>query len=218
MIYADPPWNWQARSHKGEGGAAKAHYDTMSVDDIIKIFNPQWADDDCVLLLWSLTSMPLAAHEVIRGWGFEYRTVAFTWAKRTPLDKAWHFGLGYCVAYWPCAGARSACRAACRSWWSSHVRSWPQAARDHLSADRGAVAGAVFGAVLLEFAAAGPARLVQKCGAGPRAAPSTSPRDGNGHSPSHPQVPRSACSPGNPLPEVAWAHPASSPHQRGAHI
>jgi hypothetical protein len=28
-------------------------------------------------------------------WGFEYKTVAFTWAKRTPTDKAWHLGLGY---------------------------------------------------------------------------------------------------------------------------
>jgi N6-adenosine-specific RNA methylase IME4 len=32
---------------------------------------------------------------VMGAWGFEYKTIAFTWAKRTPTDKAWHLGLGY---------------------------------------------------------------------------------------------------------------------------
>lgn len=95
VIYADPPWSWQARSRKGEGRSARAHYDTMSLADIKRMFNPDWPAGDCVLLLWQLNSMPLAAHEVITAWGFEYRTVAFTWAKQTLRSGAWHFGLGY---------------------------------------------------------------------------------------------------------------------------
>jgi N6-adenosine-specific RNA methylase IME4 len=30
-----------------------------------------------------------------RGVGFTYKTIAFTWAKRTPRDNGWHFGLRY---------------------------------------------------------------------------------------------------------------------------
>ena len=32
---------------------------------------------------------------VIEAWGFTYKTIAFTWAKRTPRDNGWHFGLRY---------------------------------------------------------------------------------------------------------------------------
>jgi N6-adenosine-specific RNA methylase IME4 len=36
-----------------------------------------------------------AADQVIEASGFRYRTVGFTWIKRTRRDRGWHFGLGY---------------------------------------------------------------------------------------------------------------------------
>src|SRR3546814_13306438 len=35
------------------------------------------------------------ALEVIDAWGFKFKTVAFTWAKRSTTGRAWHTGLGY---------------------------------------------------------------------------------------------------------------------------
>jgi N6-adenosine-specific RNA methylase IME4 len=54
-----------------------------------------WAAPDCALFLWSINSMLPQALAVIEAWGFTYKTISFTWAKRTPRDSGWHFGLGY---------------------------------------------------------------------------------------------------------------------------
>lgn len=96
VILADPPWNWQARSPKGEGRSAKNHYATMDLD-AIKALRPMidsYTADDCVLLLWAIDSMLPQAFEVIEAWGFKFKTVAFTWAKLNQ-DGTPFTGMGY---------------------------------------------------------------------------------------------------------------------------
>ena len=96
-LHADPPWHWQSRSAKGEGRSAKNHYGILSLAELMGM-RPQidaWAAPDCCLFLWSLNSMRQQSLDLIAAWGFEFKTVGFTWAKRTPSDTAWHFGLGY---------------------------------------------------------------------------------------------------------------------------
>ena len=51
----------------------------MEIRDIKLIDVP--ADDDCVLFLWAIDPMLPDALELIKAWGFTYKTVAFTWAK-----------------------------------------------------------------------------------------------------------------------------------------
>ena len=34
IIYADPPWQYQTYSKKGQGRSAESHYPTMSIEDI----------------------------------------------------------------------------------------------------------------------------------------------------------------------------------------
>ena len=53
------------------------------------------ADRDSALLLW--TTMPHLpdAWRLVEAWGFAYKTVGFTWAKRTPSGDGWHMGPGY---------------------------------------------------------------------------------------------------------------------------
>ena len=41
----------------------------------------EWAADDCALLLWTTDPLLPTALEVIRAWGFTYKTVGFYWAK-----------------------------------------------------------------------------------------------------------------------------------------
>jgi len=81
VIYADPPWTFATYSRKGKGRSAEAHYDCMTLDDIKGLPVADWAADDCVLFLWTTDPLLEKAFEVIRGWGFIYKTVGFYWVK-----------------------------------------------------------------------------------------------------------------------------------------
>ena len=94
-IYADPPWNFHNFSEAGEGRNAKSHYDCMSLEDIKALPVGSLASRDCVLFLWVTDPLLREGLEVMAAWGFKYKTVAFTWAKRTRTEKSWFMGLGY---------------------------------------------------------------------------------------------------------------------------
>ncbi len=53
------------------------------------------AATDCVLFLWAIYPMLPDALVVINAWGFQYKTVAFTWCKQNPSGIGFHFGMGY---------------------------------------------------------------------------------------------------------------------------
>jgi N6-adenosine-specific RNA methylase IME4 len=94
VIYADPPWDFKQWSKKGNP-VVGGHYDTMSVDKIKSLPVGRLAGKECVLLLWTTWPHLLHALEVIKAWGFEYKTAGFVWAKQTPNSKGWHMGNGY---------------------------------------------------------------------------------------------------------------------------
>jgi N6-adenosine-specific RNA methylase IME4 len=81
VIYADPPWTFSTYSRKGKGRSAEAYYDCMSLEEIKAVPVREWAAKDCVLLLWTTDPVLEQAFEVIRTWGFTYKTVGFYWAK-----------------------------------------------------------------------------------------------------------------------------------------
>jgi N6-adenosine-specific RNA methylase IME4 len=81
VIYADPPWTFSTYSRKGKGRSAEAHYDCMSLADIKALPVAEWAAADCMLLLWTTDPLLPTALDVIRAWGFTYKTVGFYWAK-----------------------------------------------------------------------------------------------------------------------------------------
>lgn len=102
VIYADPPWTFATYSRKGKGRSAEAHYDCMSLADIKALPVAEWAADDCVLLLWTTDPLLQTAFDVIRAWGFTYKTVGFYWAKlnksaETAIynDSSFFTGLGF---------------------------------------------------------------------------------------------------------------------------
>src|SRR5215469_4770610 len=81
VIYADPPWTFSTYSHKGKGRSPEAYYDCMTLADIKALPVAEWAADDCVLLLWATDPLLEKAFDVIRAWGFTYKTVGFYWVK-----------------------------------------------------------------------------------------------------------------------------------------
>jgi N6-adenosine-specific RNA methylase IME4 len=105
VILADPPWPYATYSAKGKGRSAEAHYSTMSIEDIAALPVGNWAADDSALLLWVTKPIAPRGYEVIKAWGFEYKTVAFTWVKTLaakddvtlfgPPPLRFHFGMGH---------------------------------------------------------------------------------------------------------------------------
>ena len=95
IILADPPWHFQNYSEAGEGRNPNQHYSTMSLDDIGALPVGELGSGDCALFMWVCDPLLDAGLEVMRRWGFRFVTVAFTWAKRSSTDAAWHMGTGY---------------------------------------------------------------------------------------------------------------------------
>jgi N6-adenosine-specific RNA methylase IME4 len=87
VIYADPPWSFESWSARGDGRSAVRHYGVMGLPEIMALPVGRLAADDCVLFLWVSNPLLPQGLEVIRAWGFEYKTLAFCWVKTRPTGK-----------------------------------------------------------------------------------------------------------------------------------
>lgn len=92
IIYADPPWKYD-RS-KGEG-VAERYYPTMSVSELSELPIAELADKDAVLFMWATFPKLNEALQLIKAWGFKYKTVAFVWLKQNKSGIGWFYGLGF---------------------------------------------------------------------------------------------------------------------------
>ena len=93
VILADPPWAYSMRSEKGYEKSPEAHYETMDLDAIKGLPVGDLAAGDCLLFLWSTWPHLLQAADVMRAWGFTYKTGG-SWFKKTATGKP-AFGTGY---------------------------------------------------------------------------------------------------------------------------
>lgn len=66
----------------------------MSVDDICKLPVKDLADNNCVLFMWATYPKLEDALQVIKHWGFEYKTIAFQWVKTYKRGFGEFLGLG----------------------------------------------------------------------------------------------------------------------------
>lgn len=90
IIYADPPWKYNSRMAPGHGArrsSAEDYYPTMSRDDLCGMREAirDISADDCVLFMWVTFPKLFDAPYVLGSWGFDYKTVAFTWVKRNKI-------------------------------------------------------------------------------------------------------------------------------------
>ena len=93
IIYADPPWNSNTQFGRDKKKGNQQHYPLMALSDIQALPVQSLADKDCVLFLWVVDTQIFDALAVIGAWGFKYKTIAFTWVKKTKTGKD-HFGVG----------------------------------------------------------------------------------------------------------------------------
>jgi len=90
IIYADPPWSYQPMMNS----SATDHYSTMTIEDICSLPIKDIADKDCVLFMWVTYPKLNQFMQVVKAWGFEYKSVAFTWVKKNKKSDTFFFGLG----------------------------------------------------------------------------------------------------------------------------
>lgn len=87
IIYADPAWEY---NNKKTGGNYKSgsvqKYKTMTLEEIKNLPIKDISQDNCVLFLWSTTPLLPEALEVMKSWGFKYKT-KIVWYKT-------NFGMG----------------------------------------------------------------------------------------------------------------------------
>ncbi len=83
VILCDPPWRYDFAETKNR--EIENQYPTMTLEEIKGLNVP--ADDDCVMFMWATAPKLEQAFEVLKAWGFTYKTCA-VWDKEL-------IGMGY---------------------------------------------------------------------------------------------------------------------------
>lgn len=89
IIYADPPWDYEDKK-SNDPSMGGITYPTMKLEDIKNLPVKNIADDNSVLFMWATMPLLQEAFEVIKSWGFNYRTCAFVWVKQNPNNDYKH--------------------------------------------------------------------------------------------------------------------------------
>ena len=94
IIYSDPAWNYE---NWGEGASrnVKEKYKTMSMEEIWKLPVKNIADENCILFIWVTFPNLQEGLDVIKAWGFTYKTLGFSWLKLNKKNGKLFFGIGH---------------------------------------------------------------------------------------------------------------------------
>ena len=91
IIYADPAWSY---ADKKCNGNALDHYKTMNLQDMKDLPIKDMCADDCIIFMWITYPMMQEGLELMKAWGFKYKSIAFQWVKLNKKNGKPFFGLG----------------------------------------------------------------------------------------------------------------------------
>ncbi len=96
IIYADPPWAYRSQgTGKKSRGTARKHYDTMTTEELCALpVQNICGGGYAVCFMWATFPNIDDALEVMRAWGFEYKTAAFVWVKKYRRSGTNFVGMG----------------------------------------------------------------------------------------------------------------------------
>lgn len=97
-IYTDNAWPWDTWGASGKvRSAPDNHYNTSTIEQMMKLPVAALAADDCALLSWcTWPHIAIGNHvPVFQAWGFKPSTAAFLWVKQNPDGEGLHTGMGY---------------------------------------------------------------------------------------------------------------------------
>ncbi len=95
IIYTDVPIAYNVHVDDNNGTRNANHfYPTMTVEELKALPVTTIAEKNSVLLFWISGPTFPEGEEIIKAWGFEYKTIAFVWAKTYESGKIW-LGMGH---------------------------------------------------------------------------------------------------------------------------
>lgn len=81
VILADPPWQY---SNSGLAWSAENQYPTLSIQEIKEIPVKDLLEENAILFMWITNPILAEGWEVIRSWGFSYKT-CMVWVKESTV-------------------------------------------------------------------------------------------------------------------------------------
>jgi len=86
VIYADAPWKYKKYTNKTGHGKANDHYKTLTKKQIMGMGDQikDISEKNSILFLWGTPPAYQDALDVIKAWGFVYKTWGFLWVKYYP--------------------------------------------------------------------------------------------------------------------------------------
>ena len=101
IVYADPPWDYGKSSlHFTKGGfdirgdgrnldyeKEEKQYPTMDSSDIAELPIKDLIDKDAICFMWTTDTHMPEALEIMKAWGFTYKTIGFVWVKKEKSGK-----------------------------------------------------------------------------------------------------------------------------------
>lgn len=80
---------------KEHWGGAENHYSCMSIEDIKNLKISDISDENSILFLWVVFPLLQEGLDVIKAWGFKYKTLGFSWIKTNEKSGTPFFGIGH---------------------------------------------------------------------------------------------------------------------------
>ena len=81
IIYADPAWSYNDKMETHSFSELN-HYQGMPLEDICALDVGGVAEKNSVLFMWAVSPLLPESLEVIKAWGFKFKTIAFVWSKK----------------------------------------------------------------------------------------------------------------------------------------
>lgn len=94
VILADPPWQYTTVGATSPSRRTENHYNTMSRVDLLQMPIADISVDRAVLFMWACWPLIDEALELIKAWGFTYKTLAWEWIKMNPNNMGIAIGMG----------------------------------------------------------------------------------------------------------------------------
>ena len=101
IIYADPPWKYRDKRQNPDSDRPAKYggitYPVMDTGDICNMgidLRP-FLSENCMLFMWATFPNLSEALRVIKEWGFQYKTLGFSWIKTNRNNDKPFFGIGY---------------------------------------------------------------------------------------------------------------------------
>lgn len=93
IIYADPAWKYNFG--KTSSRFVNNKYTVMSKETLCELPVKNICGENAVLFMWITFPKLDWAIDVIKAWGFTYKTCAFTWVKLNKKSESLFMGMGY---------------------------------------------------------------------------------------------------------------------------